>query len=221
MATDDESKRTESPRARRTAAARGALGAGGTRAARRARLAAARLGARGVGVFPGRFVARPLAVCAAACCASAGSSCSRSPCWRRWRRSCGFAGRRRATSPPVSTATPAPSIVRRRRSPTASPTTRTLSPAPSGPNTRRGSPVRSRRSASPRPPRGWPSATPMRCVSPPALLAFAAAVAAGPELYNGLAAAFDWRGGDARPQRPEAASTPGSTRRPMPAARPW
>jgi uncharacterized protein (TIGR02302 family) len=30
-----------------------------------------------------------------------------------------------------------------------------------------------------------------------ALLAFAAAVAAGPELYNGFASAFDWRGGDA------------------------
>jgi uncharacterized protein (TIGR02302 family) len=30
-----------------------------------------------------------------------------------------------------------------------------------------------------------------------ALLAFAAAVAAGPQLYNGFASAFDWRGGDA------------------------
>jgi uncharacterized protein (TIGR02302 family) len=30
-----------------------------------------------------------------------------------------------------------------------------------------------------------------------ALLAFGAAVAAGPELYNGFASAFDWRGGDA------------------------
>ena len=30
-----------------------------------------------------------------------------------------------------------------------------------------------------------------------AMMAFAAAVAAGPELYGRLAAAFDWRGGDA------------------------
>ena len=54
-----------------------------------------------------------------------------------------------------------------------------------------------------------------------AMMAFAAAVAAGPELYGRLAAAFDWRGETRGARRPEAGSTPGSIRRPTPAARPW
>ena len=55
-----------------------------------------------------------------------------------------------------------------------------------------------------------------------ALIAFAAAVAAGPELYGRLRRRFRLaRRRRRRSPPPEAGSTPGSTRRPTPAARLW
>ena len=161
-------------------------------------MAAAGLGARGRRFF---FSQPPGLACGSsrrAPCGSLALSCSRSPRSARWRRWSGCAGRPDATSRLGSTATPGQAIARRPRSPTVSPMITAIpAPAPSGPRIRRGLPARSRRSASPPPRRAWPSAIRTRCRFGVALLAFAAAVTAGPELYGRFAAAFDWRGGDA------------------------
>ena len=151
--------------------------------------------------------------------ASAASSCSRLRFSPSSPRSCGCAGRERATSRPASTATPAPTIVPRPRSPIASPMPRTRSPARSGRNTRPGSPARSRRSASPRPLPAWPSATLMRCASARPCSPSRRRWRRGPN--STTASPRPSTGAAARPSPlpREAGSTPGSTLRPSRDAR--
>ncbi len=207
---------------KRRRAARSARGPGATGASGRARLAAARLRARGPDPVSRRLMGGRLAVRA-----------TRLPHRRRrpvrarlleqpFRRSCDCAARRRATSWPGSTATRRRATVPPPRSPIRSPMT-TATPArrrfgrPIG----RGSSAKSRPSASPRPPRAWPTGTPTRSASAwrcsPSRrrsLRDRRCMAASPPLSTGAAT---------RPSPPwrRAASTPGSTRRPMPASRRW
>ena len=108
-----------------------------------------------------------------------------------------------------STVTPAPGIAPPPRSPTASPMVRTRPTRAlwAEHQARLSRAVDAIRVAPPAPRMAERDPYALRFGA--ALLAFAAAVAAGPELYNGFASAFDWRGGDAIAAAAAAGSTHG------------
>ena len=211
--------RTPHRSTRRTA--RGARGLGATRASGRARLAAARLRARGRDPVSRRLMGGRLAVRRRAAVRIAGVILfalgvgaalsplvrlrrpERATCWRG-----SIATRRSITVPPP-------------RSPTAWPTTTAIrARRPFGRPIGRGSSAKSTPSASRPPSPGMAERDPYALRFGVALLAFATAVVAGPEMYGRFAAAFDWRSDDSlSPPWRRAASTRGSTRRPMPASR--